>query len=74
MDGFWKALANKQTTIVGAIVILGSFVKLFFVGQEPVIDQLTGSVSGFITNLIQIGVGVGLLLAKDGATGSNPGV
>jgi hypothetical protein len=72
MGSFWQALANKQTTILGMVVIIGSLAKILFTGNDTVIDQLVGNLQTILTNVIQFGIGIGLLLAKDGRTGSPP--
>ena len=63
----WASILwNKKTSILGGLIILGSFVKLLMPGQEAAVDQITTNLGGVFEGVIQIILGVGLLLAKDG--------
>ena len=65
MANFWKALQNKNTTIVGMIAGMIGMIKLFWTDPEaqPFLDKLAVDLPYFIVMAIGF-------LAKDGKTGS----
>lgn len=66
MFGLSNIARNWQTTTAGVLVIIGTLLHFIFPGKPETVDAVEKGLAEILPVLIQLVVGVGLLLSKDG--------